>query len=246
MQLSESLYIVGGGENGLGISEAHDSTVYLLDLGSDLVLVDAGCGIDTTPIIRNIEHHGRDPSHITHVLLTHCHADHAGAAAFWRERTGAKIAASAAEADFLESAEEQELGLVRARAHGAYPSDYRLRACPVALRVEHERRFDIAGLTFTPMHVPGHSRGSVCYLVVLDRRRCLFTGDVVFCGGWIGLLNCPGSSLEAYGKHIGRLAGLDVAALLPGHFGFTLGYGQTHIDRAIEGLQGLWPPRRML
>jgi glyoxylase-like metal-dependent hydrolase (beta-lactamase superfamily II) len=246
MQLSESLFIVGGGENGLGIGEAYDSTIYLLDLGSDLVLIDAGCGIDPSPTLRNIEAQGRDPSRVAHVLLTHCHADHAGAAAFWRERTGARIAASAAEADFLESADEQELGLVRARADGSYPPDYRLPACPVDLRLGHEGRFAIGGASFTPIHVPGHSRGSICYLVELDGRRCLFTGDVVFCGGWISLLNCPGSSLEEYGKHIGRLADLEVDALLPGHFGFTLGMGQTHIDAAIEGLQGLWPPARTL
>ncbi len=246
MQLTESLYIVGGGANGLGISETHDSAVYLLDLGSDLVLIDAGCGIDPSPTLRNIESHGYDPSHINHILLTHCHADHAGAAAFWRERTGARVAASSQEAAFLESADEEELGLLRARGDGAYPPDYRLRACPVDLQVEHEQRLDIADVTFTAIHVPGHSRGSICYLAELGGRRCIFTGDVVFCGGWISLLNCPGSSLEEYGNHIGRLASLAVEALLPGHFGFTLGLGQTHIDIAIEGLQGLWPPPRML
>ncbi len=246
MQLSESLFVVGGGENGLGISEAYDSAIYLLDLGSDLVLIDAGCGIDPSPTVRNIEAEGRDPARVTHVLLTHCHADHAGGAAFWRERTGARIAASSAEADFLESANEEELGLLRARADEAYPPDYHLPACPVDRRLEHEQRFSIGGARFTPIHVPGHSRGSICYLVELDGRRCLFTGDAVFCGGWISLLNCPGSSLEQYGRHIGRLAGLAVEALLPGHLGFTLGMGQTHIDTAIEGLQGLWPPPRML
>ena len=68
----------------------------------------------------------------------------------------------------------------------------------------------------------------------------------MFCGGWISLLNCPGSSLEDYGKYISRLADLRVEALLPGHYGFTLGMGQQHIDIAIGGLQGLWPPARMV
>ena len=89
MQLSESVYIVAGGDHGLGISEAYDSTVYLLDVGSELALIDAGCGIDPGPTVENIERHGYDPAGITHILLTHCHADHAGAAGFWRERTGA-------------------------------------------------------------------------------------------------------------------------------------------------------------
>jgi len=246
MQLSESLYVVGGGANGLGISEAHDCAVYLVSVGSQSVLVDAGCGIDPVPTVRNIEAHGHDPSQITHLLLTHCHADHAGAASFWRERTGARVAASEEEARFLEAADEEELGLVRARADGAYPPGYRLQACPVDIPVRHQQPLEIGDVVFTPIHVPGHSRGSVCYLVQLDGRRCLFTGDVVFCGGWISLLNCPGSSLSDYGEHMSRLADLGVDALLPGHFGFTLGLGQSHIDIAIRGLAGLWPPKRML
>ena len=246
MQLSESVYIVAGGDHGLGISEAYDSTVYLLDLGSELALIDAGCGIDPVPTVENIERHGYDPARITHILLTHCHADHAGAAGFWRERTGAKVAASQDEAGFLELADEQELGLVRARADGSYPSDYRLRACPVDMRLAHEQQVTVGGATLTALHVPGHSRGSICYLAEIDGRRCLFSGDVVFCGGWISLLNCPGSSLEDYGKYISRLADLRVEALLPGHYGFTLGMGQQHIDIAIGGLQGLWPPARMV
>ncbi len=246
MRISDSIYIVGGGANGLGISEAHDCTIYLVDLGAEVVLIDAGCGIDPSRTTANIERDGFDRSRITHVLLTHCHADHAGAAAFWRGESGAKVAASAEEASHLESANEEELGLVRARSDGAYPSDYRLDACPVDVPLSHMQRLRIEGSEFTAIHVAGHSRGSICYLSELDGRRCLFSGDVVFCGGWISLLNCPGSSLHDYGKHITRLADLAVEALLPGHFGFTLGLGQTHIDAAVDGLAGLWPPSRLL
>jgi glyoxylase-like metal-dependent hydrolase (beta-lactamase superfamily II) len=246
MQLSDSIYIVGGGANSLGISEAHDCTIYLVDLGTEVILIDAGCGVEPGRTVRNIERDGLDPSRVTRVLLTHCHADHAGAAVFWREESGAKIAASSEEAPFLELANEEELGLVRARSDGAYPSDYCLDACPVDIPLSHMQRIRIEGSEFTAVHVPGHSRGSICYLSELDGHRCLFSGDVVFCGGWISLLNCPGSSLHDYGRYIGRLADLAVEALLPGHFGFTLGLGQTHIDAAIRGLGGLWPPNRML
>jgi glyoxylase-like metal-dependent hydrolase (beta-lactamase superfamily II) len=246
MRLSESLFVVGGGANGLGISETYDSAVYLIASGPQSVLIDAGCGIDTGPTLRNIGAIGRDPSQISHVLLTHCHADHAGAAAFWRDEAGARIAASEEEAPLLEAADEEQLGLVRARADGSYPHDYRLKACPADVRVRHQEGIDIGGLSFTPIHVPGHSRGSVCYLADLDGHRCLFSGDVVFCGGWISVLNCPGSSLADYGAHITRLSGLEVDALLPGHFGFTLGMGQSHIDRAIHELRGLWPPRHLV
>ena len=60
--------------------------------------------------------------------------------------------------------------------------------------------------------------------------------------GTISLLNCDGSSLTGYRRHIGRLAGLGVEALLPGHGGFCLGGGQGHIDVAIEAFKSIWPP----
>jgi glyoxylase-like metal-dependent hydrolase (beta-lactamase superfamily II) len=246
MRLSESLYIVGGGANGLGISESYDSAVYLIDAGSELALVDSGCGIEPAQIAHNLEAEGLSPARVGCVLLTHCHADHAGGAWWWREQCGARVIASRQEAPLLESADEAALGLTIARANGSYPPDYRLRASPVDTAIEGSDRFAVGGVTFTPIHVPGHSRGSICYLAEIDGRRCLFAGDVVFCGGWISLLNCPGSSLSDYRESIGRLAGLGVDALLPGHFGFTLGMGQAHIDAAIRGLRGMWPPRRML
>jgi glyoxylase-like metal-dependent hydrolase (beta-lactamase superfamily II) len=246
MQLSESLYIVGGGANALGISQQHDSAVYLLDLKSELALIDAGCGIDPAPIESNVEQHGFALSRIKRVLLTHCHADHAGAAARWRERTGAAVLASAEEASLLERADEEALGLTIARANGVYPEDYRLTPCPVDRSLRHEDEIRVGETTISALNVPGHSPGSICYLAELDGRRCLFSGDVVFCGGWISLLNCPGSALGDYREHLPRLANLGVEALLPGHFGFTLGMGQRHINNAIGGLTDLWPPRRML
>ena len=60
--------------------------------------------------------------------------------------------------------------------------------------------------------------------------------------GTISLLNCEGSSLGGYRRDIKRLANLGVEALLPGHGGFCLGGGQSHIDEAIDAFRSIWPP----
>ncbi len=65
-------------------------------------------------------------------------------------------------------------------------------------------------------------------------------------GGLINVLNYPGSSLADYRKGIKNLADLSVDSLLPGHFGFTLSDGQSHIDMAIEALRGLLVPKMVL
>ena len=40
--------------------------------------------------------------------------------------------------------------------------------------------FSVAGLDILALHTPGHSKGSVCYLI----ENCLFTGDTLFKNGY--------------------------------------------------------------
>ena len=64
----------------------------------------------------------------------------------------------------------------------------------------------------------------------------LFSGDVVFYGGMLGLNNAEGCSLADYREDIGKLSKLKIDALLPGHAVFILRNGQKHIDRAARKL----------
>jgi glyoxylase-like metal-dependent hydrolase (beta-lactamase superfamily II) len=73
-------------------------------------------------------------------------------------------------------------------------------------------------------------------------KRALFTGDVVFYGGKLGLLNLEGFSLDDYRRDIHKLANLDVDMLLPGHGVFTVRRGQNHIKRAIYKLSDFVMP----
>ena len=88
MRLTEHVYLVGGGLLGFGLSDDFDCHVYLIDGGSEMALVDAGAGITIEPILRNIAFDGLDPARLRNILLTHAHADHAGACRAWRDRFG--------------------------------------------------------------------------------------------------------------------------------------------------------------
>ena len=81
MKITEQVYAVGGGHAGLGISNAYDCNVFLIDGGSELALIDAGCGYDVEPILGNIRSAGFEPTRVRRLLLTHAHADHCGGAA---------------------------------------------------------------------------------------------------------------------------------------------------------------------
>ena len=154
----------------------------------------------------------------------------------------AQVYLSREEAGFLGEGNEEELGLTTARPLGYYPPDYHLSACPVDVPLSGGEEIAVGHLKATAIATPGHSRGSICYLLEGSQRMHLFSGDVVHFRGLISMLNCVGGSLEAYRKHIGRLAGLKVDALLPGHLLFTVRGGQQHIDQAIEAFKSLSVP----
>ena len=242
MRLTEEVCLVGSGA--VGLSNQYDCHVYLIDGGSALALVDAGCGIEVPQILQNVKAEGFDPAAITHILLTHAHADHAGGcAALKAELEGVEVCLSREEAAFLSEGNEDEIGLTTARPLGFYPANYRLAPCPVDVALSDNEQIAVGDLKLTALATPGHSRGSMCYLFEGKRRIHLFSGDVVHFRGLISLLNCVGSSLSAYRQHIGKLAGLNVDALLPGHLLFAVNRGQQHIDQAIDAFRGLGVPK---
>jgi glyoxylase-like metal-dependent hydrolase (beta-lactamase superfamily II) len=244
--LTQRISVVGGGATGLGISHALDPNVYLLSGGEELALVDAGAGAGEDRILDNVRSLGYEPGQIKHILLTHAHADHAGGAASLAERLGVRVYLSELEREALENADEEALGLSIARRNGYYPEDYRLRACKVDVVLRGDERLQCGDLELTVIPTPGHSAGSVCFLVDTEEGVALFAGDTVFARGRISLIVAPGSDLLALQESVAGLRGLNVTSLLPGHGIFPLEGGQEHIDQAIEAFSTMLPPRSIL
>jgi hydroxyacylglutathione hydrolase len=246
VRLTQRISVVGGGATGLGISHFLDPNVYLLSGGEELALVDAGAGWGEDRILDNVRSLGYEPERIRHIFLTHAHADHAGGAASLAERLGAQVYLSELEREALETADEEALGLSIARRNGFYPEDYRLRPCKVDVTLRGDERLRCGDLELVVIPTPGHSAGSVCFLVDTGEGAALFAGDTVFAGGRISLIVAPGSDLLAMQVSVAHLGGLNVASLLPGHGIFPLKEGQEHIDQAIEAFSTMLPPRSIL
>jgi hydroxyacylglutathione hydrolase len=246
VRLTGRISVVGGGATGLGISHTLDPNVYLLSGGEELALVDAGAGPGEARIIGNVRSLGYDPERIGHIFLTHAHADHAGGAASLATRLGAQVYLSELEREALENADEAALGLSIARRNGFYPDDYRLDPCKVDVPLRGDEKLRCGNLELAVMPTPGHSAGSVCFLVGTEEGVALFAGDTVFAGGKISLIVAPGSDLLALQESVTCLGGLGVASLLPGHGIFPLEGGQEHIDQAVEAFGTMLPPRSIL
>lgn len=219
MRLHPRIYLVGSGE--MGLSDAWDCHVYVVDGGSALAMIDAGGGRPASyaMIRRNLEADGLDPQRIRHIVLTHWHTDHARGAAGWRAQLGATTYLPDIERPLLEGG-----------ASGIIP-------CPVDVGIQHGDVVQVGDLKLQAIQVPGHSIGICAYLLEIDGYRALFAADIVFQNGLIGLINHEGSEMGPYRKYLPRLANLRVDALLPGHLLFTLRDGQRHIDLALQQMQ---------
>lgn len=137
------------------------------------------------------------------ILVTHCHWDHIGAVADLAEGTGAPVYMSATEAPVLESPD-------------AFYAAQGIRVRPYApdVRLDGDETFELAGISFETLAVPGHSPGHLAF----HTDGCLLSGDVLFAGG-VGRVDLPGGDWEALLASIRSLADRFPADTLvyPGH-----------------------------
>lgn len=247
-RLSDEVFIVGSGRSGLGITDDYDCHVYLINGGEALGLIDAGGGHheSAAQILSHVRAAGFDPARISMLFLTHAHADHSGGAHALKQELGLTVCISTIEADLLRHGDEEAIGLPVARASGFAPADYQFQAVQPDRELNHGDVIPVGSLQLKTICTAGHSRGSLCFLLQGKELRYLFSGDTLFLGGLIGLLNCPGSSLDDYRRSIPKLEGLSVDALLPGHGGFCLRKGQSHVAMAIQAFTRLSVPRSVI
>jgi hydroxyacylglutathione hydrolase len=145
------------------------------------------------------------------ILLTHGHIDHAGAATALKEKLGGVPIEGPHEADkfLLDGLAEQ------ARAFGLV--DVR----PVAPDrwLEEGDTVTVAGATFSVLHCPGHSPGSV--VLVNAAQSFALVGDVLFRGS-IGRTDFP------YGDHEALIGAIKTKLLpLGDDIVFICGHGPT-------------------
>jgi glyoxylase-like metal-dependent hydrolase (beta-lactamase superfamily II) len=123
------------------------------------------------------------------ILVTHCHWDHLGAVADLAEASGAPVYMAREEAPVLAAADDfyGALGL-------------RIRPYQPDRLLDGDERFELAGIEFETLTVPGHSPAHLAYLA----DGCLFSGDVLFAGG-VGRVDLPGGDWDTLVGSIRKL-----------------------------------------
>ena len=245
MKITDGIYLVASGRTGFCMTNLCDSHVYLLENSEGNVMIDAGVGLEVNRIIENIEKDGIDPESVEHLFITHVHSDHAGGCAELKNKLGLKVYVPRMTAHILRTGDEEGLSLPLAKADKIYPEDYEFPPCEPDVELDGGETFAFGNMKVQVIHTPGHSPDSMCYLIDVKGKRCIFSGDVVLHDGLILFLNCPGTTMEGYRKSMPKLANLGIEALMPGHGLFTLNIGQEHVDKAIEAMKHVAPPPAM-
>lgn len=184
MRLKENVYIVASGALGFGITHPTDCHVYAIDDGASITLVDCGSGVDIDAMLREMRADRLDPDRLRYVLLTHKHADHAGAAAKLADRFGVEIVGSRHTVDVVRDADETRASLSVAKAGNPYPTEYHLYPC-ARTRVVGAGPVTLGQTTWEVLEVPGHAEGHTAYLFQGKAARYLFTGDALLFGGMV-------------------------------------------------------------
>ena len=245
MQLTETVHLVGSGQNGFSLTHPLDCHVYLLDGGSELALIDTGVGRDVPAIVDQIQAAGFAPGDIAKIFITHLHLDHAGGAAELQRLSGAEIVASVDVAGWLESGDEEAASLVAARQTGMYPVENRLRPVDSATGASDGDVIRVGALSVKVVKADGHSQGHLAFLVDDGAGNALFSGDALFFGGRILLQNIWDCSLEESIATVKRFAELEFTQFFPGHVSISLQDGKRHVDAAMAHVTQLLPPPQL-
>ncbi len=177
---------------------------YIVFDGSTKQAVVVDPGDDAQRIMTQIDKNGLN---VTHILLTHGHADHIGAVDALRAQYGAKVAIHEGDADMLTS-DQKNLSCFIGAPFTVGPADILLR---------DGDKIALGDGCIDVMHTPGHSPGSVCFLA----GDFMFSGDTLFAGS-IGRTDFPGSSMDEMRASLGNLKALEVDyEVYPGHGGAT-------------------------
>ncbi len=185
------------------------------------VLIECGAGSTLPALKQGLQAHGLTPADIGHVLLTHIHLDHAGAAGWWAQQ-GAEIYVHAFGAPHLVAPEKLLASATRIYGDqmdvlwGPYlpsPAE-RVRALNGGEVVE------VAGLSFTAHDTPGHAR----HHLVWQLDDVAFVGDVAAIrleGGRHIRIPTPPPEFEreAWLETVDRMRALHFGRLYLTHFG---------------------------
>lgn len=194
---------------------------YLIRHNDGAVLIETGPGSTLPALEAALSAEGLSPRDVTHVLVTHIHLDHAGAAG-WLAKQGAQVYVHPNGAPHLINPEK--LIASATRIYGDRMDQLWGEILPVAedqLTVPQDAEEIVIGnLRFLPVNTPGHAEHHYSYVF----EDICFCGDVggVRIPGYVYLrapMPPPELHFGRWRESIARLKSLKFQRIAPTHFG---------------------------
>lgn len=191
---------------------------FLLDTGDGLALIDTGTAESAAKILDAVRSIGRQPADIRHILVTHCHSDHAGSLAELKRLTGAPATMHPTDAAMVRGGQAIRTLTPAPGLINALVCRFLIGSAPKTVdpaEVEHEvHDGQTLPMGLRAIHVPGHCEGQLAFL--WPERGVLIAADAA--ANVFGLALSPMYEDIAEGRRsLAKLAALDFEVACFGH-----------------------------
>jgi hydroxyacylglutathione hydrolase len=202
--------------------------VYLIDGGSEFILIDIGYLDHVDEVIELIRKMDFNLSSCKMLVATHADADHIQGAARAREILRTKVAAHPESKEPLETGD----GILTFATIKAQNFEIPMPRCKVDVLLNEGDKITIGDLTIDVWHTPGHTMGQLSFKM----GNLLFCGDNIYKDSCVGVIDAHhGSHIPSFIESLKRIAGDDSEFLLPSH-GPVFRRDNRIIQKAIDRL----------
>jgi glyoxylase-like metal-dependent hydrolase (beta-lactamase superfamily II) len=150
------------------------AAAYAVATSDGVILIDSGLEASARVVYEQFAELRLDVNRLRAILLTHAHADHSLGAEQLRSATGARVHAGKGDAAVLRKGGPRE-----AFFSTFHMPDLSPHPTTVDMELAGGEELTFGDATFEVLATPGHTPGSVCYLLRKGGQKLLFTGDVI-------------------------------------------------------------------
>lgn len=187
MRLTENIYLLAG------VSYGTLGNVYGIVYRDGLVMIDCGRPDEAVPVIEeNLRAWHLDGLPVTHLLITHGHPDHCANALYFQKK-GTVVIAGGKDARQIIRLGDYDPQIFPCVLHD-FEEDCLFEPCEVDVQIDEDCSFAIGDLAVEVILTPGHTQGSVVYMIGIKGKRYMFSGDTLSISGSRGTVPILGTS----------------------------------------------------
>jgi hydroxyacylglutathione hydrolase len=184
--------------------------VYLIDGGSEFLLIDIGYLDTVEEIVELIRRMDFNLSTCKMIVATHADADHIQGVARARELLRTKVAAHPFSVGPIESGDE----IVTYASIKAQGIEIPMPRCKIDLVLNEGDVITVGDQKLTVWHTPGHTAGQLSFKM----GNLLFSGDNIYKDSCVGVIDAHhGSNIPDFIQSLKRIVADDSEFLLPSH-----------------------------